>query len=272
MMTLNLKCLLLCCMAVGCPVAQAGSILSYNVTENGHKAIQSLNVQDGLVWITGLGGNTRLDVLVDAARGQLALIDHQHQRYTPINEDRLRKLARQIEDLAPLVNGLGNQIRRLNPEQQGKWENMLGGFPLDAFDTARKELGKTSLQAAGAARTVASIRCEPQHLTAGTQTRLELCMTQPESLHLSAPDTETLKSAIQLFRRQAESIHALATGFGLGLSATAVSDLIGIPLQVKELKGKRPLTISLDHTEQVKAPLKPPEIPAGYQMEKLKLW
>lgn len=269
---LNLKSLLLSCLAVGCPAAQAGSTLSYAVTENGQKAIQTLNVQDGLVWITGLGGNTRLDVLIDPTGAQLALIDHQHQRYRPINEDRLRKLARQIEDVAPLVKGLGQQIRQLNPEQQGKWEKMLGGFPLEAFDTARKELGKTSLKQAGAARTVAGIRCVPQRLTAGTQTELELCMTQPESLHLSAPDTETLKSTIQLFRRQAESIHALAKRFGLGLSQAVVSDLIGIPLQVKELKGKRPLSISLDHAEQVKAPLKPLEIPAGYQMEKLKLW
>lgn len=250
----------------------AASTLTYSVKQGGHKAVQTVNIQDGQVWITHAGGDSKTDVLFDRATDQWVLIDHRNQSYTPVNEETVRKLSAQIEDMLPLVQGLGDQIRRLNPQQRAKWEKMLNGFPLDAFDQARQEIKASHLKPKGKAQTIAGVRCETMQLRAGHVGDLEFCLAKPEALGLTAEDAETLQALTSFTQRLAQKAHGLASRFGLAIAQSDLNKLAGIPIMLRNTKGQHPLSMTLDHAEKITTPLKPLQIPENYQPQKLRLW
>lgn len=255
----------------GSPTAMAAGILSYSVMQGGHKAVQTVNIQNGQVWITHAGGDNKTDVLFDRTTNQWVLIDHRRQRYTPVNEETVRKLGSQIETMTPLVKGLGDQIRRLNPQQRSKWEKMLNGFPLDAFDQVRKELKTTQLKATGKTQTVSGVRCEVMQLKTG-HGDMELCLAQPQALGLTTEDADTLQALTTFSQQLALRAHGLASPFGLAIARTDLTKLAGIPILVRVTHQRNPLSMTLEHCETIKTPLQPLRIPESYRADKLRLW
>jgi hypothetical protein len=255
-----------------CGPSRAASTLEYNVTRGGQQSVQTVNIQDGVVWIKAAAGDANTDALFEQTSSQLVLIDHRRARYTPVNEDSVNRLSAQIEDMTPLVRGLGDQIRHLDPHQRARWEKMLEGFPLEAFETARKEAGKTQLTADGKPKTIAGVRCEPAVLSAGKFTELSFCLAQPEALGLSAGDIETLRALALFVQRLAHQAHSLAAPFGLAIKRGELDKLSGIPVQLKELKARQPLSMTLARSGDTKNALQPLRIPENYQQERLRLW
>lgn len=266
------RLLLLALAALSCGTSQAGSTLEYTVTRDAQKSVQTVHIQDGVVWIKAAGGDANTDALFEQASTQLVLIDHRRARYTPVNEDSVKRLSGQIEDLTPLLHGLGDRIRRLAPHQRARWEMMLEGFPLEAFDMARKEAGKARISAAGKPKTIAGVRCKPATLSAGKFTELSFCLAQPEALGIAADDAETLRALTVFVQRLAHQAHSLATPFGLAIPRGELDRLAGIPVQLKELKGRQPLSMTLARGGTSKTELQPLRIPENYQPERLRLW
>ena len=252
--------------------AMAASTLTYSVRQGGHKAMQTVNIQDGQVWITHAGGDNKTDLLFDRTTNQWVLIDHRSQRFTAVNEETVRKLSAQIENMLPLVKGLGDQVRGLNPQQRAKWEKMLSGFPLDAFEQARQEIKASHLKTKGKVQTIAGVRCETMQLRAGHAGDLEFCIAQPEALGLTTEDAETLQALTAFTQRLTQQAHGLASHFGLAIAQTDLKKLAGIPIMVKENKGQHPLSMTLDHAEKISTPLKALQIPENYRPQKLRLW
>ncbi len=250
----------------------AASTLAYRVVQGGRTAMQVVNIQDGKIWISGVGGDSKTDVLFDRATQYGVLIDHRHQTYTPVNEEAIGKLCAQIEDMVPLVQGLGDQIRRLNPQQRAKWEKMLDGFPLDAFDQARQQMQSTHLHPKGRTQTIAGVRCDSMDLKAGHTADLELCIAQPDALSLTVEDADTLRAFIGFTQRVTRKAHGLASRFGLVAGQSDLDKLAGIPIQIREKKGAKPLSMTLNQAEKIKTPLKPLQIPATYRFQKFRFW
>ncbi len=264
---------LLAALALLTPDAGANAVLTYRWQHDGQTAIQTVSIQDGMLWITGLGGDPQLETVYDRQREQLALIDHRRQRITPIDAASVGKLAGYLEDIAPLLRGMSGQIQRLSPEQRKKWAGMLGDFPLDAFDIARKELEHTQLKSADKPKAVAGIPCHLLRLSSGKTTGLDLCLATPEALNLNADDTQTLAALSRLSQRLAGQAQAIAARFGLALGRQDLERLSGVPVAVRELKGHPPRTLELERVQTVTSALKKPEIPeGGYQVERLRLW
>jgi hypothetical protein len=250
----------------------AASILKYSVKQGGHTAVQTVNIQNGQVWITHAGGDSKTDVLFDRAMDLWVLIDHRNQSYTPVNEETVRKLSAQIEDMLPLVQGLGDQIRRLNPQQRAKWEKMLNGFPLDAFEQARLEIKGFHLNPKGKAKSIAGIRCETLQVKTNRTGNMEFCLAQPDTLGLTAEDAETLRALTDFTQRLAQKAHGLASRFGLAVAQTDLNNLTGIPVLLRETKGQHPLSMILEHVEKIATTLKPLQIPENYRPQKLRIW
>lgn len=253
-----------------CPPSQAGATLSYQVMEGQHKTTQTVNIQDGMAWVTAAGGNKNLDLLW--AKEYLVLIDHGRQRYTPINEDSVRKLAGQVETMTPLLRGLGGQIRQLKPEQRAKWEKLMDGFPLDTFDQAQQELSSARLESTGQRKVIAGIQCAVTRISAGPANQLELCLAQPDALGLSAEDANTLNDLAAFTQRLARQAHGLASRFGVAMAQIDIGQLAGIPIQIDEQRGQYPLTMTLERAATATAPLQALTIPENYRADRLKLW
>lgn len=255
----------------GSPKAMAASVLSYSVMQGGHKVVQTVNIQDGQVWITHAGGDNKTDVLFDRTTSQWVLIDHRRQRHTPVNEETVRKLGSQIETMTPLVKGLGDQIRRLNPQQRSKWEKMLNGFPLDTFEQVRQELKTTQLKITGKSRTIGGVGCEVMQLKTGYGD-MELCLAQPQALGLTAEDADTLQALTDLSQQLVLRAHGLASPFGLAIARTDLAKLAGIPILIRVTHQRNPLSMTLDHAETIKTPLQPLQIPENYRADTPRLW
>ena len=73
---------LLAALALLTPDAGANAVLTYRWQHDGQTAIQTVSIQDGMLWITGLGGDPQLETVYDRQREQLALIGVMRWRAT----------------------------------------------------------------------------------------------------------------------------------------------------------------------------------------------
>lgn len=252
------------------PSSQAAATLSYQFVQGERKANQTVHVQDGMAWVKAVGGDKNLDVLW--AKEYLVLIDHRGQRYTPVNEESVKKLTGQVETMTPLLRGLGGQIRQLSPAQRAKWEKLLDGVPLDAFDQAEKELSSARLESTGQKKTIAGIQCALTRIRIERGDKLELCLAELDALGLSAEDAKTLRDLTTFTQRIARQAHGLASRFGVALAGMDIDQLEGIPIQIHEQRGQHPLTMTLEHADTDIAPQQALSIPENYRADRLKLW
>ena len=255
----------------GSTPAYADAVLEYTVDQGHRTTVQTVNIRDGSVWIKGAGGDSRMDALYERSGERLTLIDHRKQRYTPISEDSVKRLTGQIEDATPLLRGLGDQIRKLNPKQRAKWEKLLGNVPLDAFEAAQHEWKDAKLQRAGQ-KHIAGIPCEAMQFRGSKAGDIEFCIAQPAMLGLPEQDAQTLEALTGFVHKLAQKAHGLASPFGLALAASDIDKLAGIPIQIRERQGKHPLSMTLSRAGTAKATTDGFKIPENYRPDTLKLW
>ena len=268
----SLSCLIGGLLIFGSTLAYADAVLEYTVDQGHRTAVQTVNIRDGSVWIKGAGGDDRMDALYERSSERLTLIDHRKQRYTPISEDSVKRLTGQIEDATPLLRGLGDQIRKLNPKQRAKWEKLLGGVPLDAFEAAQHELKDAKLQPVGQ-KHIAGIPCEAMQFSGNKAAGdIEFCLAQPAMLGLPEQDAETLQALTGFVRILAQKAHGLASPFGLALAGSDIDKLAGIPIQIRERQGKHPLSMTLSRAGAAKGATDGFKIPENYRPDTLKLW
>ena len=251
---------------------KAASTLTYSLTENGQNSVQMVNIQDGKIWLSGVGGNSQLDIVFEKATDEILWVDHGRHRIMPINARSVKKLADQLEDLQPLLGGLNEQISRLDPRQKARWGKLLGDFPLDAFDIARRELAETRISRSGKPKKIAGISCTPRSVRSGKTTALELCLSDPGNLGLPKEDAETLIAFDAFIGSLQAQLAKLATRFGMPLKEGRLDQPWGIPIGIRDVKGKQPLTATLEHVEKITPGLKTPVIPSDYKPQRLKFW
>lgn len=250
----------------------AASTLTYSLTENGQNSVQMVNIQDGKVWLSGVGGSSQLDIVFEKATDEILWVDHGRHRIMPINTRSVKKLTDQLQDLQPLLVGLNKQISQLDPRQKARWGKLLGDFPIDAFDIAKRELAETRITRSGKPKTIAGVACTPRSIGSGKATTLELCLSEPGNLGLPQEDAETLTALNAFLGSMQAQLAKLVTQFGMNLKEGQLDQPWGIPIAVREVKGKQPLTATLDHIEKITPGLKSPVIPADYKPERLKFW
>ena len=264
----HLMCLLL---AWSFDCANASSILDYEVKLGGRRTIQEVSVGNDLVVVRTVGGDPNLDLYFDAQKRKLSIVDHSKKTFMPITESQIEKLAGHIEDIAPLINGLGEQIRHLDPPHKAKWERMIGGAPLDAFDTAKKELKHFSIKDTQKLHRVGGFNCRAFNLKSDRMGASSICVTGPDILGLPEVESHSIRQLISFMHTLLKKAHRVASNFGAVIASDAIEHLSGIPIEIKSNAAGAKVSMELSSI-RVNQPSTSKVWPADYKMVDFKLW
>lgn len=257
------------------PAAKADSVLEFLVKETREPAgkTQPVLIKDGKIMVKGAGGDANLDFLYSRAQESLVVIDHHKRTFMPVDEQQVNRITRQTEDVQPLLQGLGEQIGKLSPKQRAKWEQMLGGnISLDKIAKAAEAPKPTSLVKTGMGKNVAGIACQQMSVIQGSAPMAEVCLADPATMNISSDDYATIRSLFSFSERLAAKTQGLAGQFGIKIPNIAIHDVAGIPIEMRDLSGENPgsMTLSRIITSAVSPDLM--QIPDGYRAEQLTLW
>ena len=252
-------------------LAQAQSIIDFRVESGRSTSIQPVFIKPGMVFVKSAGGDGNLDILYEKPDEKLVWIDHKKQIFTVVTDEKVVRIARQAEDIQPLLRGIAEQMQKLSPKQRAKWENMLGGISLDRFTAAKQAAESTQLMKTGVSKTVAGIRCEEMSVIKKGAPTVAFCLAEPEALKLPADDAETLRSLIGFTQRLAARAENLSSQFGIELPMGSFSSLAGIPVEMRDFGGKHPVALTLSGVSDQGFP-DSLQVPAGYRPRELSLW
>ncbi|MEW6039858.1 MAG: hypothetical protein AB1648_16685 [Pseudomonadota bacterium] len=252
--------------------AFADSTLQYQIS--GEKTPQSLFIKDGQVLIKSAGGDAKLDILFNQARNAAFLIDHRKQAYMPVTEQRVAELASQAQDVQPLLRGLGEQLKKVSPEQKAKWSDILGGVDLDRVTAKSEDNRPITLSQAGAAKTQGGYACSKVELRQGGDKKGDICLASAETLKLSAGDYETLRAMLMFSSRIADKAKGAAARYvDLGpIPALDLSAYPGIPVELHVTASNQAHSMILSRVGLDALSSSVVAIPEGYEAKKLKLW
>jgi|APCry1669189733_1035249.scaffolds.fasta_scaffold10060_2 hypothetical protein len=254
-----------------CPESFAASILEYRFKDSGTPVTQALEIQNGRAWIHGLGGDPEMDLLFDAQSGQWAVINRKRQSFTAFSEKSVRQLSEQLELVAPLVKGLGEQMGGLSESQRQQWGHLLEKVPVDEINRLQKTAKKTKLVASGKPQRIAGIECRPFKVDSSA-THVDFCLAEPASLALPEEDARTLLRMTESSRAMIQNAGSLSARFGLNLAANDLAKISGLPISFREGSTKAGVELQLIGVKSAGEPLRSPDIPSGYRQEKIKLW
>ncbi|WP_017364319.1 hypothetical protein [Methylococcus capsulatus] len=252
--------------------AFADTTLQYQVA--GEKAPQSLFVKDGQVLIKSAGGDGELDILFNRSRNAAFLIDHRKQAYMPVTEQRVAELVSQVQDVQPLLRGLGEQLKKVSPEQRAKWSDILGGVDLDRITAKSEDSRPIVLAQVGTAKTQGGYACSKVELRQGGDKKGDICLASAETLKLPAGDYETLRAMLLFSSRIAEKAKGVAARYvDLGpLPTVNLTDYPGIPVELHDASSQQAATLTLSRVNSDVFPPGVMAIPEGYAAKKLKFW
>ncbi|QSA98558.1 hypothetical protein [Methylococcus sp. EFPC2] len=254
------------------PHTRADSALEYLLTEphaDTAKA-QPVLVKDGQVLIKGAGGDANLDLLYTRAQERVIVIDHRHRTLMALDERQFDRLAQQAETFQPLLQGLGEQLGKLTPEQRGKWEQMLGGkVDLGQLAGAAQLPKALNVVNTGVGKQVAGIACQQINVVENKKTRAEFCLADPNRLSLSGDDYATLRSLLGLSERLAAKGRGLAGRFGIKIPAIALNQLEGVPIEMQDLSKDKMGTLTLNRVSSTAVDEALMRVPNGYRNKEL---
>ena len=253
------------------PESFASSILEYRLKTSDSPVVQRLEIQNGRAWIHGLGGDAEMDLLFDAQSGQWAIINRKRQSFTAFSEKSVRQLSDQLELVAPLVKGLGEQMGGLSSDQQQQWGRLLENVPVEEINRLQKAAKKTKLMLSGKPQRVAGIECRAFKVDS-SGAHLDFCLADPAAIALPDEDAKTLAQMTESSRAMIQHAGSLSARFGLALANNDLAKLSGLPISFREGASKSGVDLQFLGVKSAAEPLRSPDIPPGYRQEKLKLW
>lgn len=251
---------------------QADSVIEFQIDRDKQHAPQPVLIKNGHLLVKAAGGDKNLDILYERGAERLLLIDHRKQRFTSVTDDNVGRIARQAEELQPVLRGIGEQLRNLSPKQREKWGALLGGIDLDAFDATRRAAAETTLSKTGAGKHIAGIRCQPMQVLKGKATTAEFCLADPAALKLPEDDAATLRALVGFTQRLAHQAQGLTTQLGIGLPVEGLASLAGVPIALRDLSGKHPVAMTLSRVGNEAVSAEALKVPEGYRAQELALW
>ncbi len=254
--------------------AAADTTLEYWVDEGGAKQgkLQAVQIKDGKILVKGAEGGEGRDYLYSSAPEQFFVIDHRQRKTMALDENQINRIAKQTEVVQPLLQGLGEQIARLDPKQRAKWEGMLGGKgALDGMAAAAQPQATASIVKTGESGKVGGIACEKMKVFQGKKQTAEFCLADPAKMNMPQSDYAAIRSLLEFSERLASKTQGLAKYFGVSLPKLDLRDLAGVPVELREVS-KNPFGLKLNRvaTSEVAAELMQP--PKDYPVGELKLW
>lgn len=197
--------------------------IDYSVKEHGDLIVQTANVTANKVFVKGAGGDPDSDVLFDADREVLFVIDHRKQRYLQIDNNTINKvtaLSKAVSDTFGSDN-----------------EAILEGLENIGIVSASR-LVATTIDTNSTLK-VGGYPCSLYRSYLAGDLVSEICMAEQRSLNLSPDDFRALRSfwvfSVQLVIR-AESLLSV---LGVQLPRMEFDDTGGLPIAIYTTKDNR---------------------------------
>lgn len=252
-------------------LSEAASSLHYRLA--GSSTVQPIVIKEGRVLIPGLDATDHRDLLFDRSRDQAVVIDHKTQTFVTVDDQAIDRLSRQSEPLQPLIAGIGAQLGKLSSEQRAKWQSMLGGVDLEKVaNIANSSHAPTRVAKGERHFRVGAYDCDRLTVLTGKKKLAELCVSQADTLGLSAEDYATIRALFDFAQRLALKTRGFSSLMGWSIPVVSIEDIPGVPVEIRDLSGQHHATLSLASIEPAVQAADTMNIPEGYRREPLKLW
>ena len=255
--------------------ASADSTLEYLVAEGNSKTekIQPVIIKDGKIMVKDVGGDGNLGFIYSASPEILFIIDHGKRSVMTLDEGQINRISKQADTVQPLLQGLGQQLSKLDPVKRKQWEEMLGGkIHLDTLAEAAKPMQAAKIVNTGQTKKVGGFVCERMEVFQGKTKSTEFCMADPSKLNLPDADYATIRSFLSFLERLSSKTQGLAKQFGVNLPNLDLRDIGGVPIELHEVSSHDQTSLKINRIITSTVSAYAIKIPDGYQFVPFKLW
>jgi hypothetical protein len=255
-------------------LVNADVVLEYLVKESGIAAAttQNIAIKNDQIMVKAAGGDKNHDLLYRHVAESVVIIDHRKGTLMTVDEQQVDRINQQLENVQPLLQGLGEQITKLSPDQRQACQELLGdSVSLDMVAKAAESPTPIRLVAVGV-REVMGIRCRVMRVMQGVTPMAEVCLADPATMKISDKDSATIRSLFDFYERLAPKSQGLARQIGLTLPNIAAREVTGIPIEFRGLSPTKNGIMTLSRISI--SPVSPElmRIPSGYTAVPLTLW
>jgi len=273
----KINCIALCltiCVSMALPtITNADVVLEYVVKGSNVStpATQNIAIKNDQIMIKAVGGDKNLDLLYRHAAESVVIVDHRKGTLMTVDEQQVDRINQQTQNVQPLVQGLGEEIANLSPEQRQQLQELLGdSVSLDTIAKAAEPQAPTRLVPAGM-REVAGIRCQAMRVMQGAKPVAEVCLADAATMKVSDNDAATVRALFGFYERLAPKSQGLARQLGLNLPNITAREMMGIPVEFRDLSGKDSVTMTLLRSSTAVVSPELMRIPGGYKTVPLTL-
>ena len=255
--------------------ALADSTLDYTIFDKPGQAgrSQPVLVKEGRIVVRGAGGDSNMDMIYARQSDSLQIIDHKKRAYMTLDQQQIGQFSQQAEQLQPLLQGFGEQLGKLSPQQKAKWQQMLGDtVSIDDIASAANANDEANLVKTGLGKHIAGIPCEQVNVLQGQSKTGELCIADPIRLNLSVDDYETVRSLLHFSESLATKTQGLAKQFGFKIPSFKLHDFAGVPIEMRDLSKKNSNSLTLSRILTTEISAEAMRVPAGYRQAPLTAW
>lgn len=197
-------------------VGHAGAaVVSYAIEDQGRLIPQQAEVGSGKVLVKAAGGDRGQDVLFDATRNVLFVINHRDRSYLVIDE-------RVINEIGALVSSVSGAVEN----QQGVLADLLGTFGISGEPVPPA----ASLRDTGQSLTIGGYPCRLFQAHRASALESEVCVADNTALRLADPDFRTLRGFLRFGNHMLNRAGQLLDALGLSLPQVDIADTPGLPI------------------------------------------
>jgi hypothetical protein len=222
--------------------------------------------------VKAAGGDKNMDLLYLRSPESVVVVDHIKRTLMTVDEHQVSRISRQVQNVQPLLQVLGEQIADLSPEQRQKWQELLGeNVPLDELAKAAAPQAPTRLVPAGVSK-IADISCRKFRIMQGATPIAEVYLADATAMKISDNDASTISALLGFYERLTTKNQGLACQLGLTLPNISTSEVKGIPIGFQELSRKSNGSATLHRIDTSTVSPELMRIPKGYKAVPLTLW
>ena len=232
---------------------------------------QNIAIKNDQIMVKSVGGNKNLDLLYRHAVENMLIVDHSKSTVMIVDEQQVDRLNQKMQNVQPLLQGIGEEIGKLSPEQRQQLQDLFGdNVSLDTLAKAAEPQAPTRLVPAGM-KEVGKIHCRVMRVMQGATPVAEVCLADAATMNVSNKDAATVRALFGFYERLAPKGQGLARQLGINLPNITAREMTGILVEFRDLSGKDSVTMTLLRSST--SPVSPElmRVPSGYKAVPLTL-
>ena len=267
-------CLTICASLALPTITNADVVLEYTVKGINIPAgtSQNIAIKNDQIMVKSVGGDKNFDLLYRHAVENVLIVDHSKSTVMIVDEQQVDRLNQKMQNVQPLLQGIGEEIGKLSPEQRQQLQDLFGdNVSLDTLAKAAEPQAPTRLVPAGM-KEVGKIHCRVMRVMQGATPVAEVCLADAATMKVSDNDAATIRALFGFYERLAPKGQALARQQGITLPNITAREMSGIPVEFRDLSGQGSVTMTLRRVNT--SPVSPElmRVPNGYKTVPLGLF